>query len=244
MPPVRAWRRVGQGRSPECGIRPRGGQRLAARGCEAAARGGGRCPASGVPATLARPFHLVVRRRSAPWQPRRGSRGCCGRRGPGRRPSRRRRRRSRRRARRRRPRRRGGRSSGVMPPSTSMWMARSPIIARSARILSSWEAMNFWPPKPGLTVITQTRSTRSRSGRRGLGGRAGVEGEAGARAGGADRLEAAVGVRAGLGVDGDDVGAGGGEGVDVGVGRGDHQVDVQQRRRRGGASPSPAAGRR
>ena len=32
-------------------------------------------------------------------------------------------------------------------------------------MVSSWEAMNFWPPKPGLTVITQTRSTRSRSGR-------------------------------------------------------------------------------
>ena len=39
--------------------------------------------------------------------------------------------------------------------------ARRPIISRMARILSSCEAMKLWPPKPGLTLMTSTRSISS-----------------------------------------------------------------------------------
>src|SRR6185437_4496547 len=55
--------------------------------------------------------------------------------------------------------------STVMPPSTSRSMRR-PLVSmrrRRARILSSCEAMNFCPPKPGLTLITRMRSTKSRT---------------------------------------------------------------------------------
>ena len=46
-------------------------------------------------------------------------------------------------------------------PSISIWIGRSPIIARRLRTFSTIAGMKLWPPKPGLTVITQTRSSRS-----------------------------------------------------------------------------------
>ena len=53
--------------------------------------------------------------------------------------------------------------SGVTPPSISIWISRSPIISASRAILGNWASMKLWPPKPGFTVITQTRSIRSRT---------------------------------------------------------------------------------
>jgi hypothetical protein len=43
-----------------------------------------------------------------------------------------------------------------------------------------------------------------------------------------DRLNRAVGVGPGLGVEGDDIGPGGGEGLQIGVDRRDHQVNVER----------------
>src|SRR5260221_6628156 len=53
--------------------------------------------------------------------------------------------------------------SGSIPPSTSSTISRSCLAMRLAiaSILVSWPEMNFWPPKPGLTVITSTRSRSS-----------------------------------------------------------------------------------
>src|ERR1051325_8802121 len=53
--------------------------------------------------------------------------------------------------------------SGVMPPSTSRSIARPERAMRSATasIVVNLLSMNSWPPKPGLTVMTRTRSTRS-----------------------------------------------------------------------------------
>ncbi len=55
--------------------------------------------------------------------------------------------------------------AGPMPPSTSMSTESvrpsAAISARSARILGSMVAMYCWPPKPGLTVMISTMSTRS-----------------------------------------------------------------------------------
>ncbi len=63
----------------------------------------------------------------------------------------------------------------------------------------------------------------------GLGRGRGVERDAGPGAEVANRLQRAVEMRAGLGVDGQDVGAGLGKGGQVGIDRGDHQVDVERR---------------
>src|SRR6185503_2502436 len=50
--------------------------------------------------------------------------------------------------------------SGLTPPSTSRSIDRpvASIALRSAAILASWLSMNACPPKPGLTLITSTRS--------------------------------------------------------------------------------------
>ena len=39
--------------------------------------------------------------------------------------------------------------------------ARARIISRTSAIFGSIDAMYCWPPNPGLTVITNTRSTKS-----------------------------------------------------------------------------------
>ena len=54
-----------------------------------------------------------------------------------------------------------GAVSGVMPPSTSSAMGRSPIMRRTCAILGSWSCRKACPPKPGLTVITRIRSATS-----------------------------------------------------------------------------------
>mmetsp|Transcript_13906 Transcript_13906/g.32391 ORF Transcript_13906/g.32391 Transcript_13906/m.32391 type:complete len:209 (+) Transcript_13906:254-880(+) len=53
----------------------------------------------------------------------------------------------------------------LIPPSTSMSTSRfrSTIHLRIFRILSVMVGMYFCPPKPGLTVMTRTWSTRSRT---------------------------------------------------------------------------------
>ena len=54
--------------------------------------------------------------------------------------------------------------SGPTPPSTSSSQPGffSSIHLRRAETLGIWSAMNFWPPKPGSTVITRISSTCSR----------------------------------------------------------------------------------
>src|SRR5690606_30070039 len=56
-----------------------------------------------------------------------------------------------------------GSVSRSIPPSTSrsIWRPEAVILCRSAAILASCDSMNFCPPKPGLTLITSTRSIRS-----------------------------------------------------------------------------------
>ena len=61
-------------------------------------------------------------------------------------------------------RRRAPRSSGAMPPSISRSIGRPRArrsSARMARTLGSTSGMNDCPPKPGLTLITRTRSATS-----------------------------------------------------------------------------------
>src|SRR5690606_1493228 len=56
--------------------------------------------------------------------------------------------------------------AGPIPPSTSIQRSRRPrasAISRICRILRSAEGMKAWPPKPGLTLITRTMSTSSRT---------------------------------------------------------------------------------
>ena len=50
--------------------------------------------------------------------------------------------------------------SGLTPPSTSrsIGLPSASIALRRAAILASWLSMKAWPPKPGLTLITSTRS--------------------------------------------------------------------------------------
>src|SRR3954471_3268555 len=49
---------------------------------------------------------------------------------------------------------------GLTPPSTSrsIGLPSASIALRRAAILASWLSMKAWPPKPGLTLITSTRS--------------------------------------------------------------------------------------
>ena len=93
-----------------------------------------------------------------------------------------------------------------------------------ARILSSTAGMKAWPPKPGLTVISRIEVEPVEHVFDGALRRDGLSDDAGLLAEGADRLQRAVQMRAGLGVHGDDVGAGLREGLEIGVGRRDHQV--------------------
>ena len=76
-----------------------------------------------------------------------------------------------------------------------------------ARDLLDRAWMKAWPPKPGLTVISRTRSIRSITYSMALDRRAGIERDAGLLAERADRLQRAMQMRAGLGMDGDDVGS-------------------------------------
>ncbi len=91
--------------------------------------------------------------------------------------------------------------------------------------------MKLCPPKPGLTLITSTRSTSPSTWLDGGDRRRRVERHAGLLAERLDQLQRAVEMRPGFGMDGDDVGAGGGEFGDIGIGRRDHQMDVEGERR-------------
>ena len=99
-------------------------------------------------------------------------------------------------------------------------------------------SMKDWPPKPGLTVITSTRSTAS-STIRGAFRRPRVQ-RTPAFLPRARTLQRAVDMRARLGVDGDDVRAGLDETFDIGIDRCDHQMHVERPLVCGGC----AAGRR
>ena len=147
--------------------------------------------------------------------------------------------------RRRRPRAPWPRSRRVMPPSTSRSMAR-PVAAmrsRTARILSSWPSMNAWPPKPGLTVMTSTRSRSPSTKSSASTGVAGIERQPGLLAERLDELDRAVDMRPGLGMHGDDVGAGLGEARDIRIDRRDHQMHVERQGRVRRAAPSRPPGR-
>ena len=112
-----------------------------------------------------------------------------------------------------RRRRQRRRSRPSTPPSASMSMSRPAASAFTARTLSSMAGISVWPPKPGLTVMTMTRSSRSSTCSIALAGVAGLMRDAGALAERADRLQRAVEMRPRLGMHGDRVGAGGGEGL-------------------------------
>ena len=75
------------------------------------------------------------------------------------------------------------------------------------RSCASTPGMNFWPPKPGLTLITSTWSTSPSTGSTADAGVAGFSTTHALRAGLADLREGAVQVRAGLDVHADAVGA-------------------------------------
>ena len=170
---------------------------------------------------------------------RRAGRRCCGRRRRGRRG----RPRSRRRRSWRRPRGRGAAVSGAMPPSTWSQIGRSPIMARSARSFGQHRRQEGLAAEAGVDghhqdEVALVEHVLDRGGRR-----RGVERHAGLRAELADAREAAVEVRAGLGVDGDEVGAGGDEGLEEGVGGRDHQVRRRARSACAGGAPRPCRGR-
>ena len=120
-----------------------------------------------------------------------------------------------------------GAVSGAMPPSTSMRMSRSPISFFTRAILSTVTGMNACPPKPGLTVMTRMRSSRSSTYSIALSGVAGLSATPAFFAELADRVQRPVEMPGRLGVDGDAVAAGPGEGLQVGVAGFDHQMAVE-----------------
>ena len=95
-------------------------------------------------------------------------------------------------------------------------------------ILSSMAGMNAWPPKPGLTVMTRIRSSRSSTYSIALSGVAGIDRHARLFAERADLLQRAVEMPCRLGVDRDVIAARLGEGFEVGIAGLDHQVAVER----------------
>ncbi len=100
--------------------------------------------------------------------------------------------------------------------------------ASRARIFSTTAGMKAWPPKPGLTDITRTRSSAVEHVLDGALRRvAGLSDTPAflpsARIACSERCE----MRAGFGMHGDDVAAGLGEGFEIGIGRRDHQMAVE-----------------
>ena len=87
--------------------------------------------------------------------------------------------------------------------------------------------MKAWPPKPGLTDITSTRSIRSMTYSIALTGVPGLSDDAGLLAERADRLQRAMQMRTGLGMDRDVIAAGLGEGFEIGIAGRDHQMRVE-----------------
>ena len=90
--------------------------------------------------------------------------------------------------------------------------------------------MNAWPPNPGSTVMTSSRSSALEPRLGGAERRARLERESDARATGAEsRSSAARGIAAGLEVHGDLIGARLAERVHQALGPLDHQVHVEER---------------
>ena len=152
-------------------LEPGLGEALVQRSARLVARVPATTPSETV-STFARSAH------HASTQPRRPRRGA-----PSRRRADRGGRRSRCRPRARRPRRRRppARWSASMPPSTWSATARprsSSVGARPRRSSGTTSGMNDWPPKPGCTVMSRSRSMRSRNGSRPAKGCLGVDGEA------------------------------------------------------------------
>ena len=118
--------------------------------------------------------------------------------------------------------------SGATPPSTSMWILRSPIMRFTRATLSSIAGMNAWPPKPGIDghhqdQVEPVEHIFDRALRR-----RGIERHARLLAERADLLQRAVEMPGRLGVNGDVVGARLGEGFEIGVAGLDHQVAVER----------------
>src|SRR6266849_5563759 len=106
--------------------------------------------------------------------------------------------------------------SAFTPPSTETSTGLVPRSFLTSRIFRCALEMNDWPPKPGFTDITSTRSRSSST-------------NSGAEL--ADLSERALEMRASLDVHRDHVGAGGHEFGDVALGLDDHQVDVERQPR-------------
>ena len=94
-------------------------------------------------------------------------------------------------------------------------------------IFSIMAGMNAWPPKPGLTVITRTRSSRSSTYSIALSGVPGLIATP-AILPRADGLQRTVEMPPRLGVNGDAIGAGLGESFEIRVAGRDHQVAVER----------------
>ena len=196
-------------------------EELAAPGAPAAASGGSRCGAR---------FHV----RSTASKSRRGSytasRARMSRIGRGV-VLRRRRSPSRRRKCRRRPRAISAMLSAFTPPSTSSQMSRPSSVDAPAHLgdLRQHRArMNCWPPKPGLTDISSTRSSLSSVWSRHVERRRRVEHQPGLAALLLDQRDGAIDVLGGLRVEADDARARLGELRNDAVHRLDHQVHVDR----------------
>ena len=90
--------------------------------------------------------------------------------------------------------------------------------------------MKVWPPKPGLTDMTSTKSTSRGDLLERADRRRRIEHDAGLDAERLDRVDRAMQVRQHLDVHRDHRGAGVGERLDVAIGIRDHQVDVERHR--------------
>ena len=145
-------------------------------------------------------------------------------------PGRRRSWRSRRPARRPRRRRTGARSRASIPPSTSSRMSRPGLVDHLAHRLDLAQLAGdeALPAEARIDAHHQHQVDVVDQVVEHLGRRRRVERDAGLLAERLDRLDRAVDVRPGFGVDGDDVGPGLGERLEPQVDRRDHQVDVER----------------
>ena len=131
----------------------------------------------------------------------------------------------------RRPRRPAAALCRSMPPSISIGAAALPArssSARTSRTLDSLRGMNVWPPKPGLTDMTSTKSTSPAICFEGADRRRRIEDDARLDAERLDRVHRAVQVRQHFDVHRHHRRAGVRERLDVAVRVLDHQVHVER----------------